>query len=402
MEEEPEAVSEDEMESGFEDVEAMLDLLQQPEEEDKSEPEAEETAEVELSQEPVAVDDIFQDALSAVGYSEGEEEAMEPESQMQEETQFDDIFALDEIMQESGLNEEEKEEAVQTIPPRKEKTKKKKEKKPKKEKKEKNSIWQRLFGNIITEETAALEEKERELEEEAFFQKQAAALEKEKKMQLDKEEKEKKSQEEKERKKQIKAEKEAKKAEKKEEKKRLKQERAAMEETEVVGKINPIGATIVFILFATIGIATLLGVWLVPRKKNIKQAENQYAKEQYIDAYQTISTVSIKEDEQTLYDKIDLCSRLQRQIQSYQVNLSMDDKLEALNALLQGLAFYNENQEEVQKLQIQKEFLQMKTQLVSYLAQDFQVDENQANEINGITDETQYTQRLQQIVDATK
>ena len=44
----------------------------------------------------------------------------------------------------------------------------------------------------------------------------------------------------------------------------------------------------------------------------------------------------------------------------------------------------------------------MKTQLVSYLAQDFQVDENQANEINGITDETQYTQRLQQIVDATK
>ena len=240
------------------------------------------------------------------------------------------------------------------------------------------------------------------MEEEAFFQKQAAALEKEKKMQLDKEEKEKKSQEEKERKKQIKAEKEAKKAEKKEEKKRLKQERAAMEETEVVGKINPIGATIVFILFATIGIAILLGIWPVSRKKNIKQAENQYAKEQYIDAYQTISTVSIKEDEQSLYDKIDLCSRLQRQIQSYQVNQSMGDKLEALHALLQGLAFYNENQEEVQKLQIQKEFLQMKTQLVSYLAQDFQVDENQANEINGITDETQYTQRLQQIVDATK
>ena len=103
-----------------------------------------------------------------------------------------------------------------------------------------------------------------------------------------------------------------------------------------------------------------------------------------------------------MYDKIDLCSRLQRQIQSYQVNQSMGDKLEALHALLQGLAFYNENQEEVQKLQIQKEFLQMKTQLVSYLAQDFQVDENQANEINGITDETQYTQRLQQIVDATK
>ncbi len=68
----------------------------------------------------------------------------------------------------------------------------------------------------------------------------------------------------------------------------------------------------------------MVGVWLLPRRANIKEAANEYANEKYIDAYQTISAVSIKEDEQALYDKIVLCSKLERQIQSYQTNVSMD------------------------------------------------------------------------------
>lgn len=397
---------EEEQEPAFEDMEAMLDLLQQPDEEVEKEkqdttevPQETKEPEPEVSREPVAVDDIFQDALSAVGYS-GDEEDLEQKLNMSSETQnenqgsqFDDILALDDIMQnESGVEEEPAEEGVQSVPVRKQK----------KEKKKKTSLWKRLFGNVITDETAALEEKEREEEEEAFLKKQAALIEKKKQSEADKEEKEKKNQEDKERKQQIKAEKEAQKAEKKAEKKRLKEEQAAMAETEVVGKINPIGATIVFILFATIGVLIMVGVWLLPRRANIKEAANEYANEKYIDAYQTISAVSIKEDEQALYDKIVLCSKLERQIQSYQTNISMDKKLEALHALLQGLDLYNKKQDEVKALKIQKEFLQMKTQIITYLAQDYSLDETQANEINAITDEAEYTHRLQDIVTAAK
>ena len=397
---------EEEQEPAFEDMEAMLDLLQQPDEEVEKEkqdttevPQETKEPEPEVSREPVAVDDIFQDALSAVGYS-GDEEDLEQKLNMSSETQnenqdsqFDDILALDDIMQnESGVEEEPAEEGVQSVPVRKQK----------KEKKKKTSLWKRLFGNVITDETAALEEKEREEEEEAFLKKQAALIEKQKQSEADKEEKEKKNQKDKERKQQIKAEKEAQKAEKKAEKKRLKEEQAAMAETEVVGKINPIGATIVFILFATIGVLIMVGVWLLPRRANIKEAANEYANEKYIDAYQTISAVSIKEDEQALYDKIVLCSKLERQIQSYQTNVSMDKKLEALHALLQGLDLYNKKQDEVKALKIQKEFLQMKTQIITYLAQDYSLDEAQANEINAITDEAEYTHRLQDIVTAAK
>lgn len=397
---------EEEQEPAFEDMEAMLDLLQQPDEEVEKEkqdttevPQETKEPEPEVSREPVAVDDIFQDALSAVGYS-GDEEDLEQKLNMSSETQnenqdsqFDDILALDDIMQnESGVEEEPAEEGVQSVPVRKQK----------KEKKKKTSLWKRLFGNVITDETAALEEKEREEEEEAFLKKQAALIEKKKQSEADKEEKEKKNQKDKERKQQIKAEKEAQKAEKKAEKKRLKEEQAAMAETEVVGKINPIGATIVFILFATSGVLIMVGVWLLPRRANIKEAANEYANEKYIDAYQTISAVSIKEDEQALYDKIVLCSKLERQIQSYQTNVSMDKKLEALHALLQGLDLYNKKQDEVKALKIQKEFLQMKTQIITYLAQDYSLDEAQANEINAITDEAEYTHRLQDIVTAAK
>ena len=397
---------EEEQEPAFEDMEAMLDLLQQPDEEVEQEkqdttevPQETKEPEPEVSREPVAVDDIFQDALSAVGYS-GDEEDLEQKLNMSSETQnenqdsqFDDILALDDIMQnESGVEEEPAEEGVQSVPVRKQKN----------EKKKKTSLWKRLFGNVITDETAALEEKEREEEEEAFLKKQAALIEKKKQSEADKEEKEKKNQKDKERKQQIKAEKEAQKAEKKAEKKRLKEEQAAMAETEVVGKINPIGATIVFILFATFGVLIMVGVWLLPRRANIKEAANEYANEKYIDAYQTISAVSIKEDEQALYDKIVLCSKLERQIQSYQTNVSMDKKLEALHALLQGLDLYNKKQDEVKALKIQKEFLQMKTQIITYLAQDYSLDEAQANEINAITDEAEYTHRLQDIVTAAK
>ena len=396
----------EEQEPAFEDMEAMLDLLQQPDEEDEpkmpDEPEVpQETKEPEpeVSKEPVAVEDIFQDALSAVGYS-GDEEDLEQELNMSSETQeesqdsqFDDILALDDIMQNASDEEgQPAEEGVQSVPVRKQK----------KEKKKKTSLWKRLFGNVITDETAALEEKEREEEEDPFLKKQAELIEKKKQSEADKEEKEKKSQEDKERKQQIKAEKEAQKAEKKAEKKRLKEERAAQAEKEVVGKINPIGATIVFILFATIGVLIMVGVWLLPRRANIKEAENEYANEQYIDAYQTISAVSIKEDEQALYDKIVLCSKLERQIQSYQTNVSMNQKLEALHALLQGLDLYNKKQDEVKALKIQKEYLQMKTQIITYLAQDYNLDEAQANEINAITDEAEYTHRLQDIVTAAK
>ena len=392
--------SEEQEDTDFEDMEAMLNLLQEPGNKEETKPSAADSQpqETKISTDPVAVDDIFQDALSAVQYS-ADEEKLEKQIQEAEQPQeevdstVEDILALDDVMPEAkepSMSTDQDQQNVQEVPVRKT------------PKKKKPSFWKRLFGNVVTDETAALEEKEREREEAREQKKQKALIAKKKKNEEEKEEKAKKAEERKDKQKQLKEEKAVRKEEKKLEKKRLKEERAAMEENKVVGKINPIGATIVFVFFATIGVLILVGVWLFPRRANIKEAENQYASEQYIEAYKTISTISVKKDEQALYDKIELCSKLQRQIQSYQINVSMNQKIEALHALLQGLDFYNKKQEDVKKLQVQKEFLQMKTQIISYLAQDYQIDEAKAGELLAITDKTEYSNRLQQIAASAK
>lgn len=88
------------------------------------------------------MDDVFQDALSAVGYSEKESE---------EEDSSDALGFFDEE------NEDDVRDKVTEIPL-------KTPKKAVKPKKDKVSFWKRIFGNIVTEETAELEAKERAAE----------------------------------------------------------------------------------------------------------------------------------------------------------------------------------------------------------------------------------------------
>ena len=327
-----------------------------------------------LSEEPVAVDDIFQDALSAVAYSGNEEENEEPE----------DIFSLDDVV---GLPED-MEEAVNSIPVAEP---------GKAPQKPKVSFFKKIFGNVITDTTADEEEKERQQEEEAKAKKAAAKVEKKKQAEVSKEEKAQLAQEKKELKAQKKAEQAALKAEKKEEKKRLKAEREAEAAQEVVGKINPVGATIVIIFFATIGVVTVFGSQLLERRSALNNAENYFANEDYMRAYNEISNVNLKEDDQALYERIRMCSQLQKEINSYRNYSSMGMKTEALDSLLKGVMFYDKNQSNAQTLQVQHAFEKLKNEIITELSQNYGLGESDARELLAIPDQAEYTQRIQQI-----
>lgn len=337
------------------------------------EPEEKEEDSIPLPEEPVAVDDIFQDALSAVAYTGNDEEGNEQE----------DIFSLDEMAGFSG-----EPEGVTTIPavepaePQKRKGK---------------SVFDKLFGNVITDSTADEEERERQREEQAREKKAARKMEKKKQAEASKEEKAQLAQEKKEQKKQKKAEMAALKAEKKEKKKQLKAERDAEAAKEVVGKINPVGATIVIIFFVTIGCMTIFGSRLLERRSALNNAENYFANEDYIRAYDAISSVNLKEDDEKLYNRIRLCSQLQKELNSYENYTSLEMKEEALDSLLKGVRFYDMNQEEAQNLQIQPAFEKLKNDILMTLSQNYGIGESEAREIVAIQDQTAYTQRIQQI-----
>lgn len=332
-----------------------------------------------VSESSVAVDDIFQDALSAVGYSENEEEGEEQE----------DIFSIGDM---ADLMDDS-EEGVSSVPIAEPVADGKRSARKKKG----PGFFKRIFGNIITDTTADEEERARQAEERVKEKKAAQKAEKKKQAEATKEEKAQLAQEAKEKKNQQKAELALKKAEKKEEKKRLKAERNAEAAQEVVGKINPVGATIVAVFFVTIGLATIFGSKLLERRSALNDAENYFANEEYILAYNSISSVNLREDDETLYRRIRICSQMQKELNSYENYTSMSMRLEALDSLIKGIRYYDINRPEAQNLGIETAYDKLSRQITEKLTGEFGVSEDAARTILTIEDREEYTTRLQQI-----
>ncbi len=389
---EAEGVEEEESVTGLEDI---MDLIpeEDPEELLGEEPEvvemteelpadeenAEDMEEAVVSSDSINVDDIFQDALSAVEYSENEDEMPDTEDS-------GDIFSLDEFMEDDPMA------GVSSIPVTDLSDKTDSEKAPK------ENFFKKIFGNIVTEQTAEEEENERQAELEAKEKKAAEREEKRKQAELDKEEKEKLSQEAKEHKKILKAEKAREKAEKREEKKRRKKELAEEEAQEVVGKLNPIGTTIVVIFFATIGVFTIFGSQLLNRASSLSEAENYYANGEFIRAYDEISGVELKEDDQELYDRIRMCSQMQKELNSYGNYTKMEMHLEALDSLMKGIRYYDIHKGQAEALGAMSALNGLESQLAASLYNDFGLSETQAREILTLEDQAEYTKRLEEIV----
>lgn len=333
----------------------------------------------------IAVDDIFQDALSAVDYSEKEDS--------EEDVMSLDAFDITEGGQEEPAPDTEG-QGVESIPVTEpSKITPKKVRKPKKE--GKVSFWKRIFGNVVTEQTAAEEEQEREQEKAAEEAKAAEKEEKKKQAEQTKEEKATEKAAEKERKAAEKAEKATAKAAEKEEKKRLKLEREA---NEVVGKINPVGAAIVMVFFGLICISVILGTQMLSYSSSLKNAESSFASGDYRSAYTSIAGVDVSESSQEIADKVRICMQVQKELDSYTNYYKMKMYLEALDSLMKGIRNYDLNRQKADDYGIINEYNALESKVADALNREFGVSETQARSINGIEDLAEYTSRLEDII----
>lgn len=408
-------------EDSTEDINDLLDLLSKDYEEEGLEPEPEEyeedeavstddtwqqpaeTGEASLFSEDetgdifadgsdsIAVDDIFEDALSAVDYSENENKQEADE----EELMALDPFALEE--EEAPAEEEvpEAEEEIQSVPVTEplEIAQAEKEKEPKAEKKD--SFWKRIFGNIITEQTAEEEAKEREQEKASAEEKALEKEEKKKQAEAAKEEKAEQKQAEKERKAAEKAERATAKAAEKEEKKRLKLQR---EQNEVVGRINPVGASIVMVFFGLICICVILGCQMLSYSSAVKNAESSFKSNNYRKAYESIAGVDISDSSKEMADKIRICMQLQKELDSYSNYYEMKMYLEALDSLMKGIRSYDTNRQKADNYGIMSQYNALESKVAAALSSEFGVSETQARSINSIEDLAEYTARLEEII----
>ena len=328
----------------------------------------------------IAVDDVFQDALSAVDYSE------------KENNEDDEPVALDPfVMGEEGISDAgEGADPISVIPvPNPE------EPIAKKKAKKKDSFWKRIFGNIITDETAEEEAKEREQEKADEEARAQAKEEKKQQAEVTKQEKEEQAKAEKERKAAEKAERATAKQAEKEEKKRLKMEQEA---NEVVGRVNPVGATVVMVFFGLICIAVILGTRTLSYSSAVKNAESNFEEGDYKGAYESIAGVEVSESYAEMADKVRICMQLQRELDSYSNYYKMKMYLEALDSLMKGVRSYDTNRDKADDYEILAQYDALKEQVTSNLYREFGVSETQARSINNTEGQVEYTAKLEEII----
>lgn len=326
---------------------------------------------------PVSVDDIFGDALSAVDYREAEQEEALDELILPEETEenssqdFADL-ALD------PLTLDESADSVQTEAVDK-----------------KESIWKRLFGNIITEHTADEEAQDREQEQAAAEEKARTREEKKQQMAAKKAEKAEKAKAARDRKAAERAERAAVRNAEKEEKARLKLE---MEANEVVGRINPAGAAIVMVFFGLLCVLVILGSRSFSYTSSVKGAEASFEERDYKSAYESLAGVEVSESSQEMKDKIRICMQLQRELDAYRNYYEMRLYLEALDSLMKGIRSYDANRGKAEEYDISGQFHELERELAKQLYDEFGVSESQARSIISSETQEEYTSRLQQII----
>ncbi len=281
-------------------------------------------------------------------------------------------------------------------------------------KKPKKGFFARIFGNVreeLTEEQleekkkAALEQFERD-EENAVEAKQRKA---EKKAE-DAEAAKAKKAEQAEAKKKAAEEKKLKAQKKKEEKdKKEAARRALIEEIEEnEGKINKVGASIVFIVFLGVLCFILIGTTVYTYKVAIKQAKSDFSRAQdeetkdrptwYDAAYQDVFGLDIKEEDQRLYDQIMTVSYINTQLLSYIRYSTLDMGNEALDSLFKGLRRYEKYLSVANELGVSEDLKYLRSEILKELDSCYGIDEAKAYEILDIPTQESYSQAVIDII----
>lgn len=259
---------------------------------------------------------------------------------------------------------------------------------PEKQQDNSQTLMHKMFANIEPEnpeaEIAAMQEAE--------TKKEAEKKKKAKDKQAKKQEKQKAAADKKAAKAAEKERKAKLKAEAKEKKRKEKEE---LEKTYVPeGKINKIGASIVAGVAAVIGIAIIVASLKGTYHLTLNNAQFDAGIGRYSQAYEALSGLNLKGEDQELYNKVKTIMYMDKQQKSYENFMELGMPVEALDSLLKGLNRYEEYYEQAVEYGVTDQFDKKKTELLSVLKQSYQISENEAKSLIAQTDKTVYTETL--------
>ncbi len=274
---------------------------------------------------------------------------------------------------------------------------------PKEEvKKKKKSLFQRLFGNVVEELTEEQKEARRKKAEEDEKNK-AAILEAKKKSaeeakaakaaqkEIDKAEAE-------EKKKQAEEAKRKAREEAREKARKKKEAREALEVSdEDEGRINKVGAGILFILFGVIATFIILGTNTYTYNLSIENAQTDFLIRHYNEAYYDVYGLNIKDEDIELYDRIMTVMYVNSQLNSYHYYMKSHNDEKALNSLIKGLEKYEKYYMLATTLRITDDLEYVKTNILNELNK-FGITEEKAYSMMNMNDVVDYSEYIYELL----
>ena len=157
------------------------------------------------------------------------------------------------------------------------------------------------------------------------------------------------------------------------------------------GRINKVGATIIFAFFATIAVFIVVGTKVFSYSLSIQNAKNNFAYQHYNEAYYNVYGIDIRDEDIEIYDKIMTVMYVNKQLNSYDNYCDMGKYPQALDSLLKGLKRYDKYYSLATMLGIDADFNFIRNEILNRLNTTFQVSEEEAKELLTYEDQEQYS-----------
>ena len=187
------------------------------------------------------------------------------------------------------------------------------------------------------------------------------------------------------------------KKDKKKKKKEKKPKKEKPVEIEEPGKKLPKKMIIrIFVLCFSILVVLLLVVLVMPGLLNRNRARNAYKNKDYETAYKSFLGNKLNDSDVILMRKSTMMVTLEHKYSLAKAFIRSNDREEALNVLLEGVAYYDENLKQMEELNIVDEGAKRLTLIVDLLRSEFSISEDGAREINAMTS-LDYTLRIRDI-----
>ena len=261
------------------------------------------------------------------------------------------------------------------------------------------SIWKRLFGNLKDDKWKKQKEKEEKLEAEKLAkaeEEKAKAAEAAAQSENGQEETKLDSKEAKKAEKQAKKEEKARKKEEKKAEKQKMKELAELEDTDE-GRINRVGATIVFVFFGIIATFVIVGTNTFSYNSSISRATAYFDEDEYNSAYDALWGLEIKEKDAELYSKVQMVMYLNKEWNSYENYTNIRMYPEALDSLLKGIQKYDSHIDDAKELEVSADYKKIRKEILKVLKEEYGLTEKEAYKLLSIENQSDYSQEVIQL-----